>query len=326
MELTRDHKIAAVHSLQGKGLTVSEIAKRVGVSRRSVDRFKSEGYDQKIGKVAKFFDGNKFIEAEGKPLTAPKPSVYKMIAVNKTITIVKDGKPKVADRTHRNIEAIKKAVLKKNYEEAYNLIDARAGVKAFSGGLVEVFNGTVVFGGRQIEGDLGEKIVQMVSDNRTEAAETLSNFLKNVVENPDPTAADRLFKFVRAKDLIIDEDGYILAWKLVRSNYLDIYTGTMDNSPGQTVKMDRSQCNPNPDETCSRGLHVCSLSYLSSGFGGGYDGNRVVQVRVHPRDFVAIPRDYNDAKARTCEYVVLRDATDRAKELQAAEKNSKALT
>jgi hypothetical protein len=31
---------------------------------------------------------------------------------------------------------------------------------------------------------------------------------------------------------------------------------------------------------------------------------------VHPKDFVSIPTDYSDMKARVCEYLVLKDVTE----------------
>ncbi|EFW4639850.1 helix-turn-helix domain-containing protein, partial [Shigella flexneri] len=35
--------------------------------------------------------------------------------------------------------------------------------------------------------------------------------------------------------------------------------------------------------------------------------------KVHPRDVVSIPIDYNDAKMRTCQYEVVEDVTEQFK-------------
>jgi hypothetical protein len=89
---------------------------------------------------------------------------------------------------------------------------------------------------------------------------------------------------------------------------MDCASNTFDNSPGKTVTMPRNQVDEDDQRTCSAGLHVCSKSYIGH-FGSGSD--RIVSVKVHPRDVVSIPVDYNDAKMRTCGYVVLEDVTDR---------------
>lgn len=60
--------------------------------------------------------------------------------------------------------------------------------------------------------------------------------------------------------------------------------------------------------TCSRGLHVGSMSYINKYYIG--INNRIIKCKVHPKDFVSIPVDYSGAKARVCEYKVLADFTD----------------
>ncbi|KAI9549450.1 hypothetical protein GHT06_001850 [Daphnia sinensis] len=81
----------------------------------------------------------------------------------------------------------------------------------------------------------------------------------------------------------------------VRDNYMDCHTGTMDNSVGKIVEMDRNLVNDNKDQTCSAGLHFCSESYLNC-----FGGERIVIVKINPADVVSIPSDYNDAKGRAC--------------------------
>jgi hypothetical protein len=61
-------------------------------------------------------------------------------------------------------------------------------------------------------------------------------------------------------------------------------------------------------ETCSHGLHVCALSYVSSFIDSG---DRIVTVAIAPEDFVAVPKDYNFAKARVSRYEVMEDITNK---------------
>jgi hypothetical protein len=102
-----------------------------------------------------------------------------------------------------------------------------------------------------------------------------------------------------------------LAYKKVRNDYLDIHSGTMDNSVGQTVEMERNEVDDDKDRTCSTGLHFCSLDYLSHF--GGHD-SRTVVLKINPRDVVSIPADYHATKGRACRYEVIdeinKDAAD----------------
>jgi acyl carrier protein len=54
------------------------------------------------------------------------------------------------------------------------------------------------------------------------------------------------------------------------------------------------------DNHCSYGLHFCSQSYLQK-----FGGDRIVILKINPRDVVSIPTDYNHAKGRCCRYEVI---------------------
>jgi hypothetical protein len=48
------------------------------------------------------------------------------------------------------------------------------------------------------------------------------------------------------------------------------------------------------------GLHFCSRDYLSH-----FGGERIMILKINPRDVVSIPVDYNAAKGRACRYEVI---------------------
>jgi hypothetical protein len=98
----------------------------------------------------------------------------------------------------------------------------------------------------------------------------------------------------------ITPDGYFLAYKKVRANYKDCHSGTMDNSVGKTVSMERNAVDDNRENECSHGLHFCSESYLSQ-----FGGDRIMILKINPRDVVSIPKDYQNAKGRACSYEVI---------------------
>jgi hypothetical protein len=120
------------------------------------------------------------------------------------------------------------------------------------------------------------------------------------MSNPSKRAVDELYGFLEKNNLPITPDGHFLAYKKVRDDYTDVHSGTMDNGVGQIVEMERNEVDDNKDRTCSTGLHFCSQNYLNH-----FGGERIVIVKINPRDVVSIPSDYNDSKGRACRYEVI---------------------
>ena len=170
---------------------------------------------------------------------------------------------------------------------------------------VRVEHGVVYLDGDPLHNTLTVRMVEMVDDGFDITPMAL--FLQNLMENPSYRAVQELFGFLEKSNLPITEDGHFIAYKRVRSNFMDEWSGKMDNSPGKIVSMPRNQVNEDPNQTCSDGLHFCSREYLPHY--GSTGGGQVVMLKINPRDVVAIPTDYDNAKGRTCRYEVLRALT-----------------
>ena len=91
---------------------------------------------------------------------------------------------------------------------------------------------------------------------------TIINFVNLLMQNPDKDVIRQIYPFLMHNDIKICNNGYLLTYKSIRKDFTDHYTGTYDNSVGKYVKMDRDKVDPNPNKTCSHGLHVGSLSYI----------------------------------------------------------------
>jgi hypothetical protein len=130
------------------------------------------------------------------------------------------------------------------------------------------------------------------------------------MKNPTASAIEELYQFIEVGELPLTPEGNFLAYKVVRSDYKDIHTGTFDNTPGKIVKEDREKCDTNRNTTCSKGLHFCSKSYLSC---FGNNTSRVVIVSISPEDVVSIPRDYNQSKGRCWKYTVVGEIPNEAR-------------
>jgi len=191
--------------------------------------------------------------------------------------------------------------------EFKELHDVKKVFTKWSNGLLTIDGNTVLFKGNPVNADVSDFLVGLFN-NSTPDSDILnawSNFLQ-IVTDPNTSAkvANRLFKFLNKNDLYITNDGHVLAYKVVREDYKDIYTGTMDNSVGQVLSVPRSKVDDDDSRTCSYGLHVCSYHYLRD-YGRG--GQPVMLVKVNPLDIVSIPTDYNGEKVRTTKYTVLAE-------------------
>lgn len=129
--------------------------------------------------------------------------------------------------------------------------------------------------------------------------ESLLRFWDNLKLNPSFNARKMLFAFLEHNGHPFTDDGCFIAYRGVTTDFKDVHTRTFDNSVGSICEMDRDLVDDNPNNTCSNGLHVACFSYAST------FGDRLVEVKVNPRDVVAVPTDYNGTKMRTCKFEVV---------------------
>ena len=160
----------------------------------------------------------------------------------------------------------------------------------------------------ELESGITQRIVKMSEQGFHPRA--MINFIGNLYGNPSATAVKELYGFIEACELPITEDGCFIAYKIVRNDYLDIYSGKMSNKVGQTLSMPRHLVDDNRENTCSHGLHFCSKEYLPHYGSGSRGGDRCMLVKINPADVVSIPADYNNAKGRTWQYEVVGEVAD----------------
>lgn len=138
--------------------------------------------------------------------------------------------------------------------------------------------------------------------NRSGNIKALTEFVGNLMENPDMEIAKDLFDFLQSCKLALTPDGCFLAYKKVNGQWKDSHTNTIDNSIGAYVSIPRWAVVRDRSVTCSRGLHVASWNYAQ-----GFSGTHMVVVKVNPKDVVSVPTDYNNEKMRVCAYQVIRE-------------------
>lgn len=183
--------------------------------------------------------------------------------------------------------------------------DETRGIISAGAGKVTVMHGVVYYEDEAVRTPLTNRIIQGLTEGFDMTAYML--FLDNSMENPSKRSVDEMYSFMERNNMGITSDGYILGYKKVNEDFTDIYTGKIDNSPGSVVEMRRNIVDDNSYQTCSTGLHFCSMSYLPHY--GTARGNKIVIVKVNPRDIVSVPQDYDHAKVRCCRYEVVSEYT-----------------
>lgn len=229
------------------------------------------------------------------------------VTSNDSIAFSLDGGMKVIPKAHFNYARIVAVLDSGDLEAVRPLLTSnlKQSLANSTDGSIKYKDGALWFEGQVIPGPISERAIKLFRDGHD--VSPLCNFIRNLLDNPSPVAREELFGFLEACDLPITPDGYFIAYKMVSANFRDLYTNTMDNSPGVTVKMNRAEVDPNKNQTCSVGLHFASLAYTRSGYGSRNRGDRMIALKVNPRDVVSIPTDYNNSKGRACQYLVLKE-------------------
>lgn len=251
----------------------------------------------------------KEVVEEVKPATLSDRVHTQFMMTPNSIVIVKDGQPVIVNHDHINFNRIK-AQLEEDSTYQPKLLEPVRILEEFSHMGLSYKDGQIKLDGYNFKSQMFDRLVKAIQDNETEdKLKCLFAFVRRAMEHPVKETAERLFDFARCNSIEITEEGKLICYKKVRSDYMDIHSNTMRNAPGDVLRVPRWAVDENHNTTCSRGLHVCSKGYLPH-FGDA-TSNRIVSVLVDPVDFMAVPYDYESKKARTVGYTVLEDVTDK---------------
>jgi len=174
----------------------------------------------------------------------------------------------------------------------------------FKGTSVDVKNGCVRYKKKYIRSNAICKHILESMKNDVDP-KVYVNFLNNVMKNPNEEIQKELFLFLENGKFPIHSDGTFSAYKIISHTWTDKYTGKIDHSIGAKPKMERSECDSIRTNTCSTGLHFCAYDYLQSY--GDPNHDKVVEVKINPKNVVAIPNDYNNMKGRCMTYEIIQE-------------------
>jgi hypothetical protein len=234
-----------------------------------------------------------------------------IIANDGTVTAIVSGQTYCFGKSHPNYNKLIKHLKNNNVEHFEATYDIVSHVNAYCDGYVNCTDGSLTWDGIKMPNMFTNTIIDMVKQGFP--FEPMLNFLDNLSQNPSDHAVVELFDFMENKNMPITYDGCFLAYKAVREDYKDIYSGTFDNSIGSVCQVPRHKVDNNRDNGCGHGLHVGAIDYAKSYGGINIDdedndgGNRLMICKVNPRDVVSVPSDHKFQKLRCCRYEVVAE-------------------
>lgn len=241
------------------------------------------------------------------------------IVAEDSIMVMIDGVTHVVSKDETSkYNDVKNCLIERRFDDIKDIFNFSKKIKEYCDGKITIEDGVLKYNGMYINNSLTSRIIKMNSEGFD--INPMILFLNNLMKNPSKQSVDELYGFLSKNSLPITEDGYFLAYKKIRGDWKDNYTGTMDNSIGKIVSMPRNFVDDQRENVCSTGLHFCSMNYLPS-YGGSIEPNldgsksfRVVVVKINPADVVSIPTDYNNAKGRCCKYEVIQEVNNLAED------------
>lgn len=266
---------------------------------------------------------------------------FPYIVQGSNITVVIGTTPHTISKSHIAYNKLLNAIKANDWDTVQDIIEPKKVVIKFGQGNIEIEGDKIFWKGREMHNALTKRMVAMIQEDFP--VEPLVAFMENLMENPSKRAVTELYGFLEKNTLPITPDGCFLAYKKVRGDYLDCHSGTVLNKPAvyltdednaklaeqvgkhnevqvevvdgvTVVSMERNLVDDDQNRTCSVGLHFCSRDYLNH-----FGGDRIVVLKINPRDVVSIPNDYNDSKGRACRYEIV-DEIDKDKADEAFEK------
>ena len=233
-----------------------------------------------------------------------------ILTSGKSLTLFVKGKQKTYLSDDPLFDQLMDCVRKQDWDNLNKLMNPEMIIEKLSKGAFKVIGGVVCVGTEDGTRELPEELNSTVLEFMNEKLpyDYLVKFAVKLFANPSEAAIKQLYKYLAKNRFPICEDGDFIAYRKVTNDFKDFRTGTFDNSIGSTPKMDRKDVDPDPNVTCSRGLHAANWDYVHNSY---YPGQgRIVVMKINPADVVSVPTDYNDAKMRVCKFYVLEEVKE----------------
>ncbi len=223
-----------------------------------------------------------------------------IMTTNSITLIFNDGSVLPLSSNSARFNAVRDALTQGNFQDACDYVDAASLIARKTKGVFEVVNGCVMIDNEDLPPSLSDRLLAFIEQDIETTP--LVNYWLNLRDNPNPDSKASLFDYNEANDSSITVDGCFIAFKRINDQFRDHFTDTVDWSPGSRPHMNRKDCDEDRNNTCSKGLHVATFNYAMNAFRNG----PMVEVKVNPRDVVAVPFEYHSEKMRVCDCEVIK--------------------
>lgn len=234
-----------------------------------------------------------------------------------------------ATQSHPNFEGIL-AGLRAGDPNVWDLFDIATGVMSRLTEISDRYSwdgSNVLFDGDVTDGPFEALLARTIESGDSRNYTAVAKFGEKLAMNPSEKSKEQLFRWLASHKFQITPDGDVVGYKSVgvletkddgtvvyQSGFASQKRGVpsafvngvpvpelsrVPQSIGDVVSLPRSEVVDDENQSCARGLHVGTENY----WGGWSKG--LLEVHVHPRDFVSTPIN-EDAKARVCRYKVAR--------------------
>ena len=218
------------------------------------------------------------------------------------IFLLLDGKEYSINAGNSSFSKALEAYNAKDWESFIYIVNPEIRLKSLYASYegIEVKDGNLYVFGDPIHSTIAKRVISFIEHGLD--CVHLFKFILKLNMNPSKRAVDELYTFLEHRALPVTDNGNFLAYKAVRSDYTDKYTGKFLNTIDSVLEMPRNKVDDNKENGCSYGFHAGSVDYAKNFM--DRDGHLML-VEINPADVVSIPTDCQFQKLRTCKYKVV---------------------
>ena len=224
----------------------------------------------------------------------------KFTLTNESVSVIDNGQTHTVAKSAVNFAALRAALLAEDFAKARGYLTLKSSVEAWAKGSFKLVNGRIRSGDEDLPESLSGRIFDMI--RKGDDPQSLLNFWDKLGTNPSWRSVQQVWGFLANKGIPLDQDGNILAYKAVNSNWKDCHSNSIDNSVGTVHEMPRNKISDDPNQACHYGFHVGALEYAQ---GFGPSDRKMIICKVNPADVVCVPYDASQQKMRVCKYEVI---------------------
>ena len=216
------------------------------------------------------------------------------------LSIFINGSPYTLYKDDIRFERAVAAYKDKNWNKLEKIVNTKATVEKYSLGHITIQDGQIYFKGNVVNNTICTKILEFIHNDYPFLP--MVRFLRKLLDNPDQRSIEQLYSYIENYRLPICDDGDFLAYKAVRNDMTDKFTGKIKYKVGSYYNMPREKVDPSLQACNKEGYHCGNVNYVKW---YGSETEQVILVKVNPKNVVSCPIDHDRQKLRVCGYRII---------------------